>query len=150
MIQWSQKNFSELTKEELYAILKHRMEIFILEQKSFYLDLDNMDQQATHFLGEEEGKLIAYARVYIDSLHALAKIRRVAIHKDFRKKQLGTLLLIKMLDFIGSLPNITAIELDAQHHLQQFYARHGFLPVGEPYHDGGILHINMVKNHEET
>jgi len=146
MIKWSQKNFSELTQEELYAILKHRMEIFILEQKSFYLDLDNMDQQAIHFLGEEDGKLVAYARVYIDSLHARAEIRRVAIHKDFRKKQLGTLLLTKMLDFIGSLP-ITTTELDAQHHLQQFYARHGFLPEGEPYHDGGVLHIRMVKKH---
>lgn len=149
MIRWSQKNFPELTKEELYAILKHRMEIFILEQKSFYLDLDNMDQQATHFLGKEEDKLVAYARVYINSLRALAEIRRVAIHKDFRKKQLGTLLLTKMLDFIGSLPNITTTELDAQHHLQQFYARHGFFPAGEPYHDGGVLHIKMVKKHEE-
>lgn len=141
------KKFSDLTKEELYAILKHRMEIFILEQKSFYLDLDNMDQQAIHFLGEEEGKLIAYGRININhSSHSLAEIRRVAIHKDFRKKKAGTLLLEKMLDFIGSLPNITAVELDAQHHLQQFYAKYGFLSVGEPYHDGGVLHIKMVKN----
>lgn len=83
MIQWFKKSFDELSKEELYNILQHRLQIFILEQKGFYRDLDGLDQKSSHFLGLYEGLLVAYGRVYIDEAGKLAEIRRVCVEPSF-------------------------------------------------------------------
>jgi len=50
-----------------------------------------------------------------------------------------------MLEFIDSRSTVSTIELDAQHHLQAFYEKHGFNVDGIPYDDGGILHIRMIR-----
>ena len=47
-IDWQVKTFDELSLSQLYTILKHRNEVFILEQKCYFLDLDNNDQHALH------------------------------------------------------------------------------------------------------
>lgn len=117
----------------------------MLEQKSLYLDLDNKDQQALHFRGMQGDELIAYGRVSLDDIHKIADIKRVAIHPNFRKNQLGSLLMTTMLDFIQQQPNIKTVELDAQYHLQRFYEKYGFEAVHEPYDDGGVMHIKMTK-----
>ena len=144
MIRFITKSFDDLTKEELYAILKLRMEIFMLEQRSFYLDLDNQDQQACHIFGitEHHAVLACYGRVTLAT--ATAHIRRVCVHKDFREKGWGILLMQQLLSYIDSL-RIDAIELDAQLHLKNFYAKFGFDATGQPYDDGGIMHIMMQK-----
>ena len=36
----SVKRFSELTNDELYAVLKLRVDVFVVEQKCAYPDLD--------------------------------------------------------------------------------------------------------------
>ena len=43
-------------------ILQLRMQVFILEQESIYLDLDGKDRQARHMLGTVAGGLCAYQR----------------------------------------------------------------------------------------
>ncbi|MCD6039803.1 MAG: elaA [Gammaproteobacteria bacterium] len=144
MLEWIKNSFSDLSKERLYEILKFRMEIFILEQRSFYLDLDEIDQKAVHFMGFNQGKLIAYARVNQDA--SVLYIRRVAIHADFRKQGIGAQLMQQVLNFSNTVENISLIELDAQYHLESFYARYGFSLLGEPYDDGGILHVKMIKD----
>ena len=40
-IKWSTKHFSELSVEELYAILRLRSEVFVVEQNCVFLDMDN-------------------------------------------------------------------------------------------------------------
>ena len=37
------KSFAELTTEELYEILKARFSVFVVEQRCFYLDMDDID-----------------------------------------------------------------------------------------------------------
>ena len=37
------KTFEQLSGSEVYEILKSRAEIFIMEQKIFYLDMDDME-----------------------------------------------------------------------------------------------------------
>lgn len=143
MIHLIKKSFAQLSKEELYKILKSRMKIFILEQQSFYLDLDNKDQQAVHFIGMDEDKMIAYARV-IES-DSTTWVQRICVAKEFRNQQIGSLLMNNILEYIDIL-NIASVELDAQVHLQQFYRKYEFQSVGDPYDDGGIMHIRMRKN----
>lgn len=145
LIHFLKKEFKELTKKELYAILKLRMEIFVLEQRSFYLDLDDQDQDAMHIFGAEtdHSSPVCYGRVTIK--HSTAYIRRICVQSAFRQSGLGTLLMKEILLYTDSL-TIETLELDAQTHLQAFYRKYGFHPVGEPYDDSGIPHIMMRKN----
>lgn len=148
MIQWVKKDYSDLSKEELYNILQFRLQIFIVEQKGFYRDLDGLDQKSSHFLGLHEGQLVAYGRVYVDDARKLAEIRRVCVEKSFRRNKLGSVLMKNMLSFIDSIPDITIIHIDAQLYLQKFYEAFGFKVVGDAYDGGGVVQINMIKNCE--
>ena len=59
------KTFSELSRDDLYAILRVRAEVFVVGQRCFYLDPDGVDQRAVHVgLVDAGGALAAYARVY--------------------------------------------------------------------------------------
>lgn len=147
MMEWLIKKWQDLSKEELYAILKFRMEIFMLEQQSFYLDLDEQDQQALHFFAVNKNKIIAYARISTGDSKEIVFIRRVAVHKDYRKMKLGTELMKKISEFIDINYKNWTIELDAQYHLQAFYQGFDFKVAGEPYDDGGVLHIRMIKKY---
>ena len=62
-LSWEWKSFSELKRDELYEILRFRQEIFIVEQKSWYLDADGLDQCSLHLLVSDEGSLIGYLRL---------------------------------------------------------------------------------------
>ena len=57
------KAFEELSPAELYAILRLRVEVFMLEQKCLYPDLDGLDRQALHVWLSEDGELAAYLRL---------------------------------------------------------------------------------------
>ena len=42
------KKFEELTTEELYELLKIRVEVFVVEQKCPYQEIDEKDKNAYH------------------------------------------------------------------------------------------------------
>ena len=44
------KTYENLTKDELYSILRLRQEVFIIEQQCCYLDADGLDQNSTHLM----------------------------------------------------------------------------------------------------
>ena len=85
------KTFGELTKEELYEILKARCEIFVVEQGMRCQDMDDMDQVSKHFILKENDKLLAYLRAFYDESEKAVKIGRVL--SITHKKGLGTMLL---------------------------------------------------------
>ena len=55
MIRWQDLHHSELTVADLYALLKLRCEVFIVEQTCPYLDVDGDDLvgQNRHLLGRK-------------------------------------------------------------------------------------------------
>lgn len=57
------KRFKELTTDELYAILKLRVSVFVVEQKCPYMELDGLDRGAIHVWLEEEDGIQAYLRI---------------------------------------------------------------------------------------
>ena len=72
------KSFQELTKIELYEILKVRAQIFVVEQNCVYQDLDDLDYRSFHLFYEMEGKIQAYLRVFEkDSYRKIVQIGRV-------------------------------------------------------------------------
>ena len=86
------KEFKDLSLEELYAILKLRQEVFVVEQKCNYLDCDNLDLNAIHVTIKENLKLISYLRIIkpnkISKNTVLGRILvcRIKIKKKHRKK----------------------------------------------------------------
>ena len=62
-INWEFKNFSELTLESLYDIMRLRQEVFVLEQNCPYLDADGKDINSYHLLGYLNSELVAYLRI---------------------------------------------------------------------------------------
>lgn len=58
------KRFDELSAEELYEILKSRIEIFVIEQECIFQDCDDRDYGYHVFCRNEEGRVAAYMRIY--------------------------------------------------------------------------------------
>lgn len=58
------KKFEELTAEELYEILKSRIEIFVIEQDCNFQDCDDRDYGYHVFCRDESGRVPAYMRIY--------------------------------------------------------------------------------------
>ena len=59
------KPWRALTTDELYALLALRAEVFVVEQRCPYQDLDGADRLATHlWIPSPEGAPLAYARLF--------------------------------------------------------------------------------------
>ena len=57
------KHFSELSTEDLFAIYKLRVSVFVVEQKCPYQEIDDADKAAYHVWLQDENGIEAYARV---------------------------------------------------------------------------------------
>jgi len=64
-IEWVCKHHSDLGLEQLYAILKLRSEVFVVEQRCAYLDPDgqDLDGDTCHLMGWDSDQLVAYLRL---------------------------------------------------------------------------------------
>lgn len=136
------KIFQELTREQLYSILKLRVDIFVVEQDCPYPELDNEDQKSVHFFYEEGEHVISYIRV-IPTQAGNMRIGRVVTDKNFRGKALSSKLMEAAMAFIHENHEFKKIMLSAQEHLQAFYAKFGFTPVSKMYLEDGIPHVDM-------
>lgn len=140
------KTFGEFTPYELYAYLQLRSEVFVVEQNCIYQDLDNKDQISLHVLAFHEKQLVACARIVPAGVsNELISIGRVVVAKPFREKAWGQQLMKYCIEQIKNNFGQQAIALSAQAHLQDFYKKHNFAPVGEIYLEDDIPHILMIK-----
>ena len=63
-MKFERKEFHDLTAEELYEILKSRIEIFVIEQECIFQDCDDRDYGYHVFCRDEAGRVAAYMRIY--------------------------------------------------------------------------------------
>ncbi len=65
MITWQCIPFCQLTTEQLYDLLKLRVDVFVVEQTCPYPELDNKDRMTGvhHLLGYQDKELVACARL---------------------------------------------------------------------------------------
>jgi ElaA protein len=139
------KKFSALTRDELYALLRLRSEIFVVEQQCIYLDLDGKDHRALHVLGWEENGLCGYCRVFWPGDYfEEASIGRVAVPYAQRGKGYGVQVLEFTIREIARTMHNCPIAISAQAYLQRFYEDLGFIPEGDLYQEDGIPHLRMV------
>jgi ElaA protein len=130
----------ELTAGQLYALLKLRVDVFVVEQDCPYPELDGRDLLADtgHLWWPATGETQAYLRLLAEPGGGW-RIGRVCTTSAARGQGWGARLMSAALDRIGD----AAAVLDAQTYAQEFYRRFGFEPEGEPFDEDGIEHITM-------
>ena len=144
-LSWEWKSFSDLERDELYDILRFRQEIFVVEQKSWYLDADGLDQCSLHLLLLDKGTLIGYLRLTPPGeKYPETSIGRVSIHVDYRGEELGDHLLIMGIKKGKEVYGSGSCRISAQEYLISYYEKHGFKVQGSPYDEDGIQHIEML------
>lgn len=141
------KNFTELSRDELYSILQLRSEVFVVEQDCVYQDIDYKDQKAFHVIGVKDSKIVAYARVFDSGDYfELPSIGRILVKEDQRAFKYGHQLVQEAISYIEHHFTKTAILISAQTYLLKFYNNLGFVQQGETYLEDGIPHIKMLRN----
>ncbi len=143
------KAFHELTLDELYRIMKLRVDVFVVEQKCPYAELDDLDQAAMHVWLEEEGRMVAYLRVMDKGAESdCVSLGRVLSVK--RRCGLGTGVLQKGIQVAQEVYGAEAIYLEAQTYARGLYEKLGFRQISEEFSLDGIPHIKMILYNPES
>lgn len=146
VVKWEIKPFKTLSVPQLYQLLQLRSEVFVVEQNCVYQDIDGKDEKALHLLGESDGKIVAYSRLfnagaYFDN----ASIGRVVVSPSHRDKKIGHELIRESIAGIQQFFGESKITISAQLYLQKFYESHGFVQTSEMYLEDDIPHIEMKR-----
>lgn len=138
-----QKTFRELTLDELYALLRVRSEVFVVEQNCVYQDLDNDDQHSIHLWLTVGNEIVAMARVCPAETH----MKEVSIGRVItteRGKGYGKEIMLRAIEAAVATYNAHLIAIEAQEYAKGFYEQVGFHQVSEPFMMDGIPHVKMI------
>jgi ElaA protein len=145
-IKWKIKRFEALSLNELYQLLRLRSEVFVVEQNCVYQDIDGKDGKALHLLGEFDGKIVAYCRLFKSGDYfENASIGRVIIDANYRDKKWGHDMMREAIAGIQQHFGERKITISAQLYLQKFYESHGFVQTSATYLEDDIEHIEMKR-----
>ena len=140
------RDFDGLAVGELYALLRLRADVFVVEQNCVFADIDGKDPSARHLLAFSGDELGGYLRVFSPEVPGeAAKIGRVVVATAFRSTGLGRRLMAAALDEIAGRLGSVPIDLAAQAHLEKFYGSFGFVRCSDDYLEDDILHCDMRK-----
>ena len=142
---WQTLSFEEFSPELLYAVMRLRQEVFIVEQDCPYLDTDGKDQAGLHVLGLRDDTLIAYQRCLPPgvSYPQESSIGRIVVDPSARGEQLGRELVRRGIELNRRQWPEADICISAQAHLQAFYGSLGFVSEGDEYMEDNIPHCKM-------
>jgi ElaA protein len=150
-VDWRVREFEALTPRELYAIVRLRQDVFIVEQKCAYADADGLDDGATHLFAVDGEAVVAYARLFAPGhKRAEAVIGRVVTAASVRRSGIGRELMRRAIDALTARHGRVAIWLGAQKYVERFYASFGFVRDGEDYEEDGIPHLPMRRPEDPT
>ena len=148
-IDWEIKTFKALGSDELYELLKLRIDVFIVEQNCPYPEIDNKDRhpEALHIIGRNTDKeIVAYLRILPPGLSfKQVSIGRVVVEKKSRGKGICDIMIKKALDRAGHIWPNERIKIGAQVYLKEFYESNGFKTASKSYLEDGIPHIDMIR-----
>lgn len=136
------KHFTELSVDELYEILKARVDVFVVEQNCPYPEIDGKDKDAYHIFLRDENGIAAYLRVLKGGVSfdvpALGRILTTR-----RGEGLGAEIVREGIKFASEKLAAEEIKIEAQTYAREFYEKLGFRQCSEPFMDDGIEHIVM-------
>ena len=134
-------SFRDLDTTTLYAILQLRADVFVVEQRCLYRDLDGRDDEpgTRHVWLSHGDELRAYLRIVDDG--DAERVGRVVVAPGARGAGLAARLMDEALRIIGNRPSVLA----AQSYLVRFYERFGYQQSGPEFLDDGVPHVPMVR-----
>ena len=140
------KKFSDLTLNELYGIMKLRVDIFVVEQNCPYGELDNKDMESIHIFYKEDGEIAAYLRIIPKFLsYDSVSMGRICVKQEFRSRKLGREIVKDAINYIEKDMKEYIITIGAQEYLKDFYASFDFKPISDVYDEDGIKHLDMQR-----
>jgi ElaA protein len=151
---WRCLPWSELDRNTLYALLRLRSEVFVVEQDCAYQDLDDKDEQSLHCWLERSaapaakgGQVLAYTRLLPAgvSYKGEVSIGRVVTAMDVRRGGWGKALMRRSLDEVHAAWPGVPIRISAQQYLEAFYSDFAFTTQGASYLEDGIPHVAMTR-----
>ncbi|PCH94297.1 MAG: GNAT family N-acetyltransferase [Gammaproteobacteria bacterium] len=155
---WQTKRFNELSLDQLYDLLKLRIDVFVVEQTCYYPDLDSnkdqldRDKETLHLLGYQGDTLVAYLRILAQgqSYDNFISIGRVAIAEQARGSGLGHQLMTEALNLCQQYFPKQSIKISAQEHLINYYQKHGFEQISSMYLEDDIPHVTMIHHTKKS
>ncbi len=149
-LDWRTLRLDQFDPALLYAMLKLRTDVFVVEQACAYPELDgkDTDPRVLHLLGvADDGGIAACLRILPPGRgYDTPGIGRVVIAPAFRGQGLADVLMRRGVERAEQAWPGHALRLGAQAHLQAWYGKHGFTPVSEVYLEDGIPHIDMQRD----
>lgn len=143
------KTFTQLSNTELYAILKLRVDVFVVEQACPYPEIDGRDEDSLHVWLEEDGEILAYLRVLDRGVESeYVSIGRVIAAR--RRQGLGSEIMKAGIRVAQERFHTEAIYLEGQVYAQGFYENLGFRQISEPYLEDNIPHIKMLRESDPS
>lgn len=136
----------------VYRLAQLREAVFSQEQRATDADLDGRELEETTVLvwieeaasaSAEPGVPLAHARVLTEP--EAMRIGRVLVRADARRGGHGRRVMEEALDICHRLHPDRDVHVDAQAYLEDWYASMGFVRVGEPFMEAGILHVGMIR-----
>ncbi|NVK56936.1 MAG: GNAT family N-acetyltransferase [Alteromonadaceae bacterium] len=147
MLNWQCYRFDQLSTIHLYALLRLRTDVFVVEQNCPYPELDGKDcnDNTHHLLAFDGDKLEAYARLLPPGLSfPQVSIGRVVVAESGRGKGIGSVLITEALEHCQRLWPDQNIQIGAQLHLVNVYEKFGFVRHSDDYLEDGIPHVDML------
>ncbi|MFC6266834.1 GNAT family N-acetyltransferase [Frigoriflavimonas asaccharolytica] len=145
-ILWKLKSFEQLLTEDLYKIIKARIDVFVVEQNCPYSDCDDADQVALHLWAEENGKVVCYCRIFPENIkYAESSIGRVLTTEIGRGRNLGRQMMKYAVEAVENRLHTSKIRISAQDYLIPFYNEFGFIATDKKYLEDNLPHTEMFR-----
>ena len=126
------KRFDNLPEESREI----RIKVFV-EEQGFEEEFDTQDNYAFHFLAfSENNKAIGTCRIFKAEVEGEYYLGRLAVLREFRGMDVGSMLLGAAEDYIRSA-NGKAIKLHSQLQAKPFYEKSGYSAFGEIDYEEG-------------
>ena len=131
----------DLSAAELHALLRLRVDVFVVEQACAYPEVDGRDllDSTFHAWIEVDGAVAASLRLLLD--HEPPQIGRVVTDPRFRGQRLAE----RLLDAAHERAGAPGSFLEAQSYLVDWYGRQGWKPCGDEFVEDGIPHVPMQR-----
>ncbi|HEY1969067.1 MAG TPA: GNAT family N-acetyltransferase [Pseudonocardia sp.] len=134
---------ADLDANTLYELLKLRVDVFVVEQKCAYPELDGRDLEprARHYWLTRSGDpapVLGCVRL-LKEPDGSYRVGRLCTAHSVRGHALGRQLMTAVMAEVGDGECVA----DAQSYLVDFYTRFGFVREGETFDWDGIEHVRM-------
>ena len=137
------KRFEELSIEELYEILKIRVNVFVVEQECAYQEIDEKDKKAYHIYLKDKNEIKAYLRV-LDKGISYEEVSIGRVLTTERGIGLGNKIVEAGIKVAKENMNADKIKIEAQSYAKKFYEKFRFNQISDEFLKDGILHIEMI------